>query len=95
MELAGIPIQVYHTPRPYAGSVCLLMEGALFSGDTLFARLLWPVDLPGGSGAQMVETMKVLQNLPFEGPVYPGHGDGTTLREERQWNPYLRGDAPL
>ncbi|MFR8333073.1 MAG: hypothetical protein ACLU9S_12520 [Oscillospiraceae bacterium] len=43
----------------------------------------------------MVETMKVLQNLPFEGPVYPGHGDGTTLREERQWNPYLRGDAPL
>ena len=95
VELAGIPIQVYHTPGHTPGSVCLLMEGALFSGDTLFARSCGRVDLPGGSGAQMVETMKVLQNLPFEGPVYPGHGDGTTLREERQWNPYLRGDAPL
>lgn len=95
VELAGIPIQVYHTPGHTPGSVCLLMEGALFSGDTLFARSCGRVDLPGGSGAQMAATMKVLQNLPFEGPVYPGHGDSTTLREERQWNPYLRGDAPL
>ena len=52
VELAGIPIQVYHTPGHTPGSVCLLMEGALFSGDTLFARSCGRVDLPGGSPAE-------------------------------------------
>ena len=71
------------------------MEHALFSGDTLFARSCGRVDLPGGSGTQMRASLELLRGLPFEGAVYPGHGGGTTLREERQWNPYFRGDAPL
>ena len=44
VELAGIPVQVYHTPGHTPGSVCLLMEHALFSGDTLFARSCGRVD---------------------------------------------------
>ena len=95
VELAGISVQVYHTPGHTPGSVCLLMEHALFSGDTLFARSCGRVDLPGGSGTQMRASLELLRGLPFEGAVYPGHGGGTTLREERQWNPYFRGDAPL
>ena len=71
------------------------MEDALFSGDTLFARSCGRVDLPGGSVAQMRRSMELLRGLPFEGAVYPGHGGETTLPEERRWNPYLRGDAPL
>ena len=95
VELAGISVEVYHTPGHTPGSVCLRMEDALFSGDTLFARSCGRVDLPGGSVAQMRRSMELLRGLPFEGAVYPGHGGDTTLPEERRWNPYLRGDAPL
>ena len=51
--------------------------------------------LPGGSPAQMRGSLDQLRQLPFAGPVYPGHGGATTLAEERRWNPYLKGEVRL
>ena len=95
LHLAGLDITVLHTPGHTPGSVCFLTEGALFSGDTLFARSCGRMDLPGGSPAQMRGSLDRLRQLPFAGPVYPGHGGATTLAEERRWNPYLKGEVRL
>ncbi len=89
LNLAGLTIQVLHTPGHTPGSVCFLTDDALFVGDTLFARSCGRTDLPGGDPASMTASLKSLGNLPYDGPAYPGHGPHTTLKAERAQNPYL------
>lgn len=91
LELAGLRLQVLHTPGHTPGSVCLLTEEALFAGDTLFAASCGRTDLPGGSWSQMRASLARLGGLDFHGPVYCGHGEPTDLDRERRYNPYLRG----
>lgn len=92
LELAGIRFQVLHTPGHTVGCVCYLTEGALFCGDTLFAGSIGRTDLPGGNVPQMVQSLKRLRELDFDGPVYCGHGEDSTLAQEKRFNPYLRGE---
>lgn len=84
---------LWHTPGHTPGGVCLYIPGHLFSGDTLFAGSCGRVDLPGGSVAQMKQSLSLLANLPLpdETKVYPGHESFTTLGQERRSNPYLLG----
>lgn len=91
LTLAGIPLQVLHTPGHTPGSVCLLAEDALFSGDTLFEGSCGRTDLPGGDTATILASLARLRQLPGDYRVYPGHGPATTLSEERRFNPYLKG----
>ena len=90
LTLAGIPIQVLETPGHTPGSVCLRTEGALFSGDTLFAGSCGRTDLPGGSWEQMTASLKRLAAIPENLWVLPGHGETSTLDSEKKYNPYLR-----
>ena len=73
------------TPGHSRGSVCLYLrnEGLLFSGDTLFRAGYGRLDLHGGSVNDMIASLKALFQLPGETVVFPGHGDGTTIAEER------------
>lgn len=91
LTLAGIPLQVLHTPGHTPGSVCLIAEDALFSGDTLFEGSCGRTDLPGGDTATILASLARLRQLPGDYRVYPGHGSATTLSEERRFNPYLKG----
>ena len=91
LTLAGITLQVLHTPGHTPGSVCLIAEDALFSGDTLFEGSCGRTDLPGGDTATILASLARLQHLPGDYRVYPGHGSATTLSEERRFNPYLKG----
>ena len=91
LTLAGISLQVLHTPGHTPGSVCLLAEDALFSGDTLFEGSCGRTDLPGGDTATILSSLARLRQLPGDYRVYPGHGPATTLSEERRFNPYLKG----
>ena len=86
LTLAGLQIKVLHTP----GSVCLAVEDYLFSGDTLFQDSCGRTDLPGGSTAVLLRSLKRLAALEQDFNVMPGHGQDTTLFEEKQYNPYLR-----
>jgi len=89
-KIAG---QVLHTPGHTEGSICLYLEDQhkLIAGDTLFSGSIGRTDLPGGSFDKIMRSLhnRVLQ-LPDETVVVPGHGDLTTIGEERQSNPFLR-----
>jgi len=89
--LAGLDIEVIHTPGHTPGHCCFLVEGRLFSGDHLFAGSIGRTDLPGGDLPGLLESMrsKILP-LPDDTAVYPGHGPTTTMRVERRSNPFLR-----
>ena len=81
LQVAGLELQVMHTPGHSVGSVCLKCQDCIFSGDTLFA---------GGSWTEIVASLKTLAALEGDYRVYPGHGPSTTLAEERRLNPYMQ-----
>ena len=90
LSLAGMDISVHHTPGHTRGSVCLVIDDVMFSGDTLFAGSCGRTDLPGGDWVTIRTSLEYLKNLPGDYRVLPGHGEETTLTRERQTNPYLR-----
>lgn len=89
LTLAGIPIQVLETPGHTPGSVCLIMEDTLFSGDTLFAGSCGRTGLPCGDARAMRDSLRRLAALSENYRVCPGHGPSSTLNREKQTNPYL------
>ena len=92
LDLAGFQIQVLHTPGHTKGGCCYYFKehDVLFSGDTLFAGCVGRTDLAGGSMSQIVRSIQEkLMTLPDETVVYPGHGQATTIKTERNENPYL------
>lgn len=90
LHLAGLEIAVLATPGHTPGSVCLLTENVLFSGDTLFAGSCGRTDLPGGDHSAILNSLHRLADLDGNLWVLPGHGESTTLRDEKKYNPYMR-----
>ena len=90
LTLAGLTISVRHTPGHTPGSVCLLVEDAMFSGDTLFAGSCGRTDLPGGNWVTITKSLKHLASMQANFRVFPGHGESTTLDDEKRYNPYMR-----
>lgn len=91
VELGDFRIKVLHTPGHTPGGVCLLLDGVLFSGDTLFAGSVGRTDLPGGSERAILKSIREkLLVLPDDIMVRPGHGPRTAIGKERQSNPYIQ-----
>ena len=89
---AGFSIQIIHTPGHTKGSCCYYLkdEGVLFSGDTLFCGSVGRTDFPGGSASDIVRSLhKLLDSLPEETEVYPGHDVSTTIGYEKRYNPFV------
>ena len=91
LSLAGLEIQVVHTPGHTPGGVCLLCGDYMFSGDTLFAGTCGRTDLPGSSYKDMWASLARLASLDKDYKVLPGHGESSTLFMEKRLNPYLQG----
>ena len=92
LELAGFEIQVIYTPGHSPGhmSFSIADEAALFSGDVLFQGSVGRTDLPGGDWPTLLESIRTLvELLPSETMVYPGHMGVTSLGAERASNPFL------
>ena len=84
-------VDVIATPGHTKGSVSLLADGKLFTGDTLFSGSVGRTDLPGGSHGELIYSIKEkLLIFPGETIVYPGHGPETTIADEKKYNPFLR-----
>ena len=90
IHAGGLTFRVMATPGHTHGSVCYLCEKAMFSGDTLIAGSCGRTDLPGGSGKFLRLSLERLAELEENYWVYPGHGESTTLAEEKRYNPYMR-----
>jgi hydroxyacylglutathione hydrolase len=93
LELAGFDIDVIFTPGHSPGHVSYSIadEKALFSGDVLFQGSVGRVDLPGGDWPTLARSIAgLLEALPEDTRVYPGHMAQTTLGRERATNPFLR-----
>ena len=84
-------LKVIHTPGHSAGSIVLYCEEEqiLFTGDTLFRMSIGRTDFEDGSLPAILQSLRILSQLPGSTKVYPGHGMTTTIGEEVASNPYL------
>jgi len=90
IEVSNLKIEVIHTPGHTRGGICLKVKDKVFTGDTLFASGIGRTDLPGGDYKTLLDSIRQkLLTLPDETIIYPGHGESSTIGQERKENPFL------
>lgn len=90
IKIGNVSLSVIHTPGHSPGSVSLMGDGILFSGDTLFFGGVGRTDLPGGSWKELESSIREkIFTLPEETLVLPGHGPTTTVGQESNYNPFI------
>ena len=85
-------LEVISTPGHAMGSISLYaeIEGWVFTGDALFCRSIGRTDFPGGNYEQLrTNIIERLFHLPDDTEVYSGHGESTTIFDERKYNMFL------
>ena len=90
VRAGSMEFTVMETPGHSPGSVTLMCENALFTGDTLFRDSCGRTDLGEGSMEILLTSLKRLSELEGDFEVYPGHADPSTLDRERNFNYYMR-----
>lgn len=98
IQLGGLTIEIMHTPGHTMDGICVLVDGKIMTGDTLFVRECGRTDLAGSDSAKMYESLNRLKSLPPETEVWPGHDYGpkpsSTIGEEVREN-YTLEDRTL
>ena len=94
LKIGNLNIKILHTPGHTPGSVCYLVNGNLFTGDTLFVGDVGRSDLAGGSFETLLQSIKEkIIILPKDTKIWPGHDYGetpfSTLSWEMKENPYI------
>ncbi|HZH93092.1 MAG TPA: MBL fold metallo-hydrolase [Tissierellaceae bacterium] len=90
IPLGDRAVKVIHTPGHTKGGVCILVDGILITGDTLFQGSIGRTDLYGGDfDTLMISIVEKLMILPDDTVVYPGHGGPSTIGVERRNNPFI------
>ena len=89
LNISGLYIHVIRTPGHTPGSVCLIVDNAIFTGDTIFEGSCGRTDI-GGDWPQLQSSLKRLSGLEADFDLYPGHGRSTTLAQEKKYTPYMR-----
>jgi len=89
IEFGDLKAKIIHTPGHTAGSISILINDALFTGDTLFKRMFGRTDLPSGSDSDMQFSIRKLLSYPDNTIIYPGHGAISIIREEREHYEFL------
>lgn len=87
-NVGDIEFKALSTPGHTVGGMCYLTEKTLFSGDTLFLESVGRTDFPGGDGDTLLKSIKRLLKLDEDITVYPGHGEPTTIKHEKLYNPF-------
>jgi len=92
LEVGELSFKVLETPGHTLGGISLYGHGVVLTGDTLFQSGIGRYDLEGGDGRQLlVSIFSKLLTLPEDTVVLPGHGETSTIGEEKRSNPFLRG----
>lgn len=95
IKLGALELDVIHVPGHAPGHVVIYGHGNALVGDCLFAGSIGRTDLPFSNPSQLEASLKRIAALPPETVVHPGHGDSTTIGEERLSNPFLNGTARI
>jgi len=91
LALGGLSLEILHTPGHTPGSISIKVGNAVFTGDTLFRSSVGRTDLDHGDEKKLYESIRgKLLTLDDDVLVYPGHGDASTIGEERRTNPFLQ-----
>ena len=90
IKLGDSELKVLHTPGHTPGSICLVGDDFIITGDTLFCGSAGRCDLIGGDQFALLKSMKKLRDLSGNYTLYPGHGGSTDLQREKTNNPYLQ-----
>ena len=92
ISVAGFEVTAYHTPGHTRGGACYYIpkEQVLFSGDTIFCESIGRTDFPTGNAAELVRSVRrMLDALPDEVKIYPGHEEATDAAHEKKFNPFI------
>jgi glyoxylase-like metal-dependent hydrolase (beta-lactamase superfamily II) len=95
LSLGNLTLSVMHVPGHSPGHVVIHGHGQALVGDCLFAGSVGRTDLPFSNAAQLEASLARIAALPLETVIHPGHGDNSTIGEERISNPFLNGTARL
>ena len=95
VKLGSLELSVMHAPGHAPGHVVIHGYGNALVGDCLFAGSIGRTDLPFSNPAQLEASLRRIMSLPLETVVHPGHGDTTTIGEEKISNPFLNGTARI
>ena len=90
IRIGKLEFTVIETPGHSPGSVTLMCETALFTGDTLFRGSCGRTDLGGGDTDVLLVSLRRLASFDGDFEVYPGHAESTTLQRERSFNSYVK-----
>ncbi len=93
LRLCGEHVNVLHTPGHSAGGLVFYLpeSGCAFAGDTIFQMSIGRTDLIGGDYDTLIDSIRTkVLTLPEETVLYSGHGDSTTVGDERRYNPYVK-----
>lgn len=88
-DLDEINFTVMNTPGHTAGSVMYFADNCIFAGDTVFEGSVGRTDFYSGDFKAQKQSLKRIAALQDDYVIYPGHGGSTTLKQEKQFNPYL------
>lgn len=93
VSIDGLTFKVIATPGHTVGSCCYYFEkdGVMLTGDTLFAGSIGRTDLPTGNEKAIMDSVHMLmETIPKDVKVYPGHGNSSVIGEEKRYNPFCR-----
>ena len=90
ISVGNSSLSVLHTPGHTPGSICLVGEDFIITGDTLFNGSIGRYDFPGGDYDTIMRSLKKLTELEFNYKLLPGHGASTHLDREKESNVYLQ-----
>lgn len=97
IKVGNLEFKVMHAPGHTNGSVCFIIDSAIFTGDTLFVDGIGRTDLEGGDTEEMFKSLARLRELPDKMIVFPGHHYGpsptATMGEQKKTNPYLKSSS--
>lgn len=91
LKIGNTELTFVHTPGHTKGGMCIMADGCVFSGDTLFRASIGRTDFYGGDFSEIIRSIKEkLFVLPDNTIVYPGHMSETTIGYEKEHNPFVR-----
>ncbi len=90
LALGNLEFEIIHTPGHTPGSISIKLDGVVFTGDALFRGSIGRTDLPYGDEALLIKSIQDrLFSLGDDTIIYPGHGEPSTIGEEKRSNPFL------